>query len=52
MAQRFLAPEVTFEGIITQNGTINSDDHLITRGWAKSNVVNGIHSDSASYIIG
>ena len=49
MAQRFLAPSVTFEGIISQNGTINNDSHLITRAWAKGNVVNGIHSDSANY---
>ena len=49
MAQRFLAPSVTFEGIITQNGTVSNDDHLITRGWAKSNVINSIHADSASY---
>ena len=49
MAQRFLAPSVTFEGIISQNGTINNDSHLITRSWAKGNVVNGIHSESANY---
>ena len=49
MAQRFLAPSVTFEGIISQNGTINNDSHLITRSWAKGNVINGIHTDSANY---
>ena len=49
MAQRFLAPAVTFEGIITQNGSVSSDSHVITRGWAKSNVINAIHADSAPY---
>lgn len=31
MAQRFLAPEVTFEGLIKQNGTVSNDSHVITR---------------------
>lgn len=50
MAQRFLAPSVTFEGIIKQNGTISDDKHVITRGYAKTNLINGIHSDSANYL--
>ena len=49
MAQRFLAPEVTFEGIIKQKGTVSNDEHLITRGYLHSNVINAIHSDSANY---
>ena len=49
MAQRFLAPAVTFEGIITQNGTVSADDHVVTRGYLHGNVLNGIHPDSANY---
>jgi hypothetical protein len=49
MAQRFLAPEVTFEGVLKQNGTINNDKHLITREYLHGNVLNGIHPDSANY---
>ena len=49
MAQRFLAPEVTFEGLIKQNGTVSEDAHVITRGYLHSNVINGIHPDSANY---
>lgn len=49
MAQRFLAPEVTFEGIVKQKGTVSDDQHLITRGYLKSNVINAIHSDSANF---
>ena len=49
MAQRFLAPEVTFEGIIKQKGTVSNDEHLITRGYLHGNVLNGIHPDSANY---
>jgi hypothetical protein len=49
MAQRFLAPEVTFEGLIKQNGTVSDDAHVITRGYLHSNVLNGIHPDSANY---
>jgi len=49
MAQRFLAPEVTFEGIIKQKGTVSNDEHLITRGYLHGNVINAIHSDSANY---
>ncbi len=29
MAQRFLAPEVTFEGIIKQKGTVSNDEHSV-----------------------
>jgi hypothetical protein len=50
MAQRFLAPEVIAEGVIKQNGTVSDDAHLITRGYLHSNVLNGIHPDSANYI--
>ena len=50
MAQRFLAPEVTFEGLIKQKGTVSHDEHLVTRGYLHSNVLNGIHPDSANYI--
>lgn len=50
MAQRFLAPEVTFEGVLKQKGTVSNDEHLITRGYLHSNVLNGIHPDSANYI--
>jgi len=50
MAQRFLAPEVIAEGVIKQNGTVSDDNHLITRGYLHSNVLNGIHPDSANYI--
>lgn len=50
MAQRFLAPEVTFEGVLKQKGTVSNDEHLITRGYLHSNVLNGIHDDSANYI--
>lgn len=49
MAQRFLAPEVTFEGLIKQNGTVSDDAHVITRGYLHGNVLNGIHPDSANY---
>ena len=49
MAQRFLAPEVTFEGLIKQNGTVSNDNHVITRGYLHGNVINGIHPDSANY---
>ena len=49
MAQRFLAPEVTFEGLIKQNGTVSEDTHVITRGYLHGNVLNGIHPDSANY---
>jgi len=49
MAQRFLAPEVTFEGLIKQNGTVSEDAHVITRGYLHGNVLNGIHPDSANY---
>ena len=49
MAQRFLAPEVTFEGLIKQNGTVSNDNHVITRGYLHGNVLNGIHPDSANY---
>jgi hypothetical protein len=49
MAQRFLAPEVVFEGLIKQNGTVSDDAHLITRGYLHGNVINGIHPDSANY---
>ena len=49
MAQRFLAPEVTFEGLIKQNGTVSNDSHVITRGYLHGNVINGIHPDSANY---
>ena len=49
MAQRFLAPEVTFEGIVKQKGTVSDDQHLITRGYLHSNVINAIHSDSANF---
>ena len=38
MAQRFLAPEVTFEGIVKQKGTVSDDQNLITRGYLHSNV--------------
>jgi hypothetical protein len=50
MAQRFLAPELIAEGVIKQNGTVSDDAHLITRGYLHSNVLNGIHPDSANYI--
>src|SRR6056300_1614681 len=50
MAQRFLAPEVIAEGVIKQNGTVSDDNHLITRGYLHSNVLNGFHPDSANYI--
>jgi len=50
MAQRFLAPEVIAEGVIKQKGTVSHDEHLITRGYLHSNVLNGIHPDSANYI--
>jgi hypothetical protein len=49
MAQRFLAPEVTFEGIVKQKGTVSDDQHLITRGYLHGNVINAIHSDSANF---
>ena len=49
MAQRFLAPEVTFEGLVKQKGTVSHDEHLITRGYLHSNVINAIHPDSANY---
>ena len=49
MAQRFLAPEVTFEGIVKQKGTVSNDEHLITRGYLHGNVINAIHSDSANF---
>jgi hypothetical protein len=49
MSQRFLAPEVTFEGLIKQKGTVNHDEHVITRGYLHGNVINGIHPDSANY---
>jgi len=49
MAQRFLAPEVLFEGLIKQNGTVSHDDHVVTRGYLHGNVINGIHPDSANY---
>jgi hypothetical protein len=49
MAQRFLAPEVTFEGLVKQKGTVSHDEHLITRGYLHGNVINAIHSDSANY---
>lgn len=49
MSQRNLAPEVIFEGIIKQNGTVSNDAHLITRGYLHGNVINGIHPDSANY---
>ena len=49
MAFRNLAPSVIFEGIIKQNGTISDDAHVITRSWAKQNVINTIHPDSANY---
>ena len=49
MAQRFLAPEVTFEGLIKQNGTVSNDNHVITRGYLHGNVINAIHPDSANY---
>ena len=50
MAQRFLAPELIAEGVIKQKGTVSHDEHLITRGYLHSNVLNGIHPDSANYI--
>jgi hypothetical protein len=50
MAQRFLAPELIAEGVIKQKGTVSHDEHLITRGYLHSNVLNGIHSDSANYL--
>lgn len=49
MAQRFLAPELIVEGLLKQKGTVSNDEHVITRGWAHDNLVNGIHSDSANY---
>ena len=49
MAQRFLAPELIAEGVIKQNGTISNDNHVVTRGYLHSNVINGIHPDSANY---
>tara|TARA_R110000868_G_scaffold189732_1_gene433256 strand:+ start:6305 stop:7666 length:1362 start_codon:yes stop_codon:yes gene_type:complete len=49
MSQRFLAPAVTFEGIITQKGTVSNDEHVVTRGYLHGNVINGIHPDSANY---
>lgn len=49
MAQRFLAPEVVFEGLIKQVGNISNDQHVITRGYLHGNVINGIHPDSANY---
>tara|TARA_R100001443_G_scaffold102370_1_gene110534 strand:+ start:233 stop:1588 length:1356 start_codon:yes stop_codon:yes gene_type:complete len=49
MAQRFLAPEVTFEGLVKQKGTVSHDEHLITRGYLHGNVINAIHPDSANY---
>ena len=49
MAQRFLAPEVLFEGLIKQNGTVSHDDHVVTRGYLHGNVINAIHPDSANY---
>jgi hypothetical protein len=49
MSQRFLAPAVTFEGIITQKGTVSNDEHVVTRGYLHGNVLNGIHPDSANY---
>ncbi len=49
MAQRFLAPELIAEGVIKQNGTVSNDNHVITRGYLHSNVLNGIHPDSANY---
>jgi hypothetical protein len=49
MTQRFLAPEIIFEGIAKQKGTVNHDEHLITRGYLHGNVINGIHPDSANY---
>ena len=50
MAQRFLAPELIAEGVIKQKGTVSHDEHLITRGYLHSNVLNGIHPDSANYL--
>ena len=49
MAQRFLAQEALFEGVIKQNGTVSHDDHVVTRGYLHQNVVNAIHPDSANY---
>ena len=49
MAQRFLAQEALFEGVIKQNGTVSHDDHVVTRGYLHSNIVNAIHPDSANY---
>ena len=49
MAQRFLAQEALFEGVIKQNGTVSHDDHVVTRGYLHSNVVNAIHPDSGNY---
>jgi len=50
MAQRFLAQEIIAEGVIKQKGTVSHDEHLVTRGYLHSNVVNGIHPDSANYM--
>jgi len=50
MAQRFLAPELIAEGVIKQKGTVSHDQHLITRGYLHSNVINSIHADSANYL--
>ena len=50
MAQRFLAPELIAEGVIKQKGTVSHDEHLITRGYLHSNVINSIHADSANYL--
>ena len=50
MAQRFLAPELIAEGVIKQKGTVSHDEHLITRGYLHSNVLNAIHADSANYL--
>lgn len=49
MAQRFLAQEALFEGVIKQNGTVSHDDHVVTRAYLHQNVVNAIHPDSANY---
>ena len=49
MAQRFLAQEALFEGVIKQNGTVSHDNHVVTRGYLHQNVVNAIHPDSANY---
>lgn len=46
---RFFNPSVNFDGIIEMEGTISSANHLITKAYAESNLVAGLHSDSANY---